>query len=214
MAKRSTRDKIIDNLLWLKWRLMVFFLVAVVSLGAYFSILLFRNEMRRYEVSALTDFDVLVQELQQIEDSERIIIENIDRFNSLVDNGVIGDEDRVALLENIRQIRERHNLFSIEVEVSEQSRMLLPYPPEVEFPDEQISLRTSRIEVQLPLLHEQDLARFLNDFLSTGRLILTNGCTMSRALLEPENYLDVVEHQLASCEFHWFTLQREPYTGV
>jgi hypothetical protein len=91
--------------------------------------------------------------------------------------------------------------------------LLLEYGPEIQFPDEHFSLHSSQIEVQMDLLHEEDLMSFLTDFLSSGRLMINNSCSISELLISEENFLRFVEHQRRVCEFQWYTLRREPYTG-
>jgi hypothetical protein len=203
-----------EDIHWLKWRLVLLAIALVIAFGLYFSVLLFRNEMRRQEVGIRTNTEVLQIQLEEIGQSERIIIENIDHFNRIVADTVMDEENRVTLLEDISRLRERHHLFPIDIEIAEQERQLLNYGDAVEFPDEQITLRSSQMVITLPLLHEEDLSRFFGDFLNTGRLLVANRCTLSNALVDDGDLLEVVEHQRATCEFHWFTLRREPFTGI
>lgn len=203
-----------EDLPWLKWRLELLAIALAFAFGLYFSVLLFRNEMRRQEVGIRTNTEVLQIQLQEIAESERVIVENIDRFNSIVADSVMEEENRVTLLEDISRIRNRHKLFPIDIEIAEQDRQLLSYDEGVEFPDEQITLRSSQIRITLPLLHEEDLSRFVTDFLQTRRLLVANRCMISNALLDEDDLREVVEHQRAICEFHWFTLRREPFTGI
>lgn len=203
-----------DDLRWLRWRLVLLTIALVISFGLYFSALLFRNEMRRLEVGIQTNTEVLQIQLQEIEESERIIIDNIDRFNLMVADSVMDEENRVVLLEDISRIRERHSMFPIDIEIEEQERQLLAYPETVEFPNEQITLRSSQISMTLPLLHEGDLINFFADVLNTGRLLVANRCTINNSLLDEADLIALVEHQRAICEFHWLTLRREPFTGI
>jgi len=203
-----------EDLRWLKWRLVLLAVALIISLTLYASALYFRNGMRRQEINVRTNTEVLQLELREIEQSERIIVENIDLFNAMVANGVLDEENRVSLLEDISRIRQRLNLFPIDIEIIEQERMLLNYDDYVEFPDEQITLRFSHIVMSLPLLHEQDLTRFLDEFLNTGRLIVVTECDVNRTLVDEDDALDLVEHLRAECEFNWYTLQREPFTGI
>ena len=209
LRKRSLRK----DIQFLKWQLVMLLLVAAASLGFYLSASMFRNEVQRLEFGAVGDYDLLMGQIREIEEAERIIVDNIDRFNSMLADGVLEEEDRVQLLQAISNIRDAHQLFPITVEVSEQERVLLDYPFNVEFPDEQISLRSSRVQVRLPLLHEEDLTRFLADFLATGRLLMTRQCNVSQSSLSEAELLNVVEHQVAACEFYWYTFRREAYTG-
>ncbi|PCJ26399.1 MAG: hypothetical protein COA96_05195 [SAR86 cluster bacterium] len=202
-----------EDLQWLKWWILLLLFAITVSTAIYWGAFYYQGEMRRLENGILTDFDVISQEIRQIESSERIIVENIDRFNTMTANQIMADEDRVSLLEDIRNIRNKYQLFPIDVDVREQNSQPLLYEEGIDYPDEDISLRSSIVQIRLPLLHEEDLTRFLADFLNTGRLMVSNECTIVATLLDGRNLLEFVEHQVATCEFTWYTLRRESNTG-
>lgn len=190
-----------QDLLWLRWPLL---LLALVIAGAGINYVMafdFRNQMQRQEFQASADLDLISGQVREIEIAEEIIVNNIDRFNSMVQASILDEEDRVGLLEEIRTIRDRHQLFPITVEIREQERLLLNYGEDVELPEEQVSLRSSVIQITLPLLHEVDLMRFLEDFTGGGRLIVTNECSIRETVSAMESNLDPVQHQLADCIF-------------
>ncbi len=203
------RGNLKADLAWLKWWLVLLAIAISIAIGGYWSAMYYRNEVRQLEFGTRSSFDILLQEVTQIEESEQIIVENIDLFNSLVANRLLDEEDRVSLLEDIRRIRDNFRLFPIDVEIREQTSHMLEYDEGVEFPEEFISIRSSSILMRLPLLHEEDLSRFLNAFLDTGRLMVTTSCTITDVSLSPEDLLEIVAHQIASCEFIWYTFRRE-----
>lgn len=207
MAMR--RPNIRKDLAWLKWWLILLALCFAIAIGGYWAALYYRSDMRRLEMGTRTNFDVITQEVTQIEESERIIVENIDRYNALVSNGLLGEEDRVALLEDIRRIRNRFRLFPIDVEVREQSSRVLDYPESVENAEEQISVRATTVLLRIPLLHEEDLTRFLGAFLNAGRLMVTSTCAITASTTDSAGSLDIVQRQMANCEFIWYTFRRE-----
>jgi len=203
------RRNIKEDLAWLKWWLVLLAICLSIAIGGYWSALYYRGELRQLEFGTRSNFDILLQEVTQIEESEQIIVENIDRFNSLAANGLLDEEDRVSLLEDIQRIRDNFRLFPIDVEIREQTSRTLDYEEGVEFPEEFISVRSSTIAVRLPLLHEEDLTRFLNAFLGAGRLMVTTSCTITDSAISPEDELEIVAHQIASCSFIWYTFRRE-----
>ncbi|MFT7471265.1 MAG: hypothetical protein ACI8XU_001160 [Kiritimatiellia bacterium] len=198
-----------DDLVWLKWWLILLALSFAIVGGGYWAALYNRGEMRRLEFGTRSNFDVINQEVTQIEESERIIVENIDRFNAMVANRLLDEEDRVSLLEDIRRIRNRLQLFPIDVEVREQSRRVLEYDEGVDYPDEQISVRSSEVLLRIPLLHEEDLTRFLGAFLNTEKLMVTTSCVITASNMNTSETLEIIERQIANCEFVWFTFRRE-----
>ncbi len=119
----------------------------------------------------------------------------------------------MSLLEDIRRIRNRFHLFPIDVEVREESSRILDYPEGVEFAEEQISVHSSVVLLRIPLLHEEDLTRFLSVFLSAGRLMVTTSCAITTSSVDVSEVLEVVEHQVANCEFIWYTFRRELHSA-
>ncbi|MEX0964843.1 MAG: hypothetical protein WDZ52_12460 [Pseudohongiellaceae bacterium] len=207
MAMR--RRNLVDDLRWLKWWLVLLASSLSIAVGGYWASLNYRSDMRRLELGTRSNFDVITQEVTQIEESERIIVENIDRYNILVANGLMGEEDRVSLLEDIRRIRNRFRLFPIDVEIREQTSQILDYEEGIENPEEQISVRSSLVLLRLPLLHEEDLTRFLSAFLNAGRLMVTTTCNITSSAVGASEEDEIVAHQIANCEFVWFTFRRE-----
>jgi hypothetical protein len=195
----------------LKWPLGFFVLSIASTVGFYLSTQYFWNDILRKESNTYSELNYVSSQVLAIEEAEQIFIENIDRFNEMVVTGVLDEEDRVALLAEIGGIRDSYRLFPISVTVSEQERWLLNYPAAVENPEESISLRGSKLQVSLPLLHEEDLTRFLADFLAPNRLLVTNRCELLQLNIADEELLAVVPHQRANCEFYWYTLQREAF---
>jgi hypothetical protein len=207
------RRSLLEDALAIKWSLLALLLSVAAAGAIYISIADYQNAVRNDEFNAYSDLNLVTSQVSEIEEAEQIIVNNIDRFNQMQRNSVLDEEDRVGLLEQIGQIRERHGLFPANVTISEQSSQVLPYTTEIDFPDEQIALRWSRIQVSLPLLHEGDLTRFLASFLSSGRLVVANSCRISEAILEERDLLEVVPHLQSSCEYYWYTLIREPYSN-
>ena len=198
---------------WLKWPLLLLVVVILASIGLYISASIYRNDMQRQEFNALSDLDLLNGQVDEIEQAEQVIVNNIGLYNSMVANGVMGEEDRVSMLEAITEIRDRYYLFPINVAIGEQERILLEYPENVDFPDDQITLRISPVQVRYSLLHEGDFTRFINDYLAMGSLVVPYNCSLNEALEDQADRLNVVQHQLADCQFQWYTYQREPYIG-
>ncbi|NKB32939.1 MAG: hypothetical protein GKR91_07555 [Pseudomonadales bacterium] len=207
------RRHIKEDLLWLKWNIVLLVIVLGASLGLFFSASVYRDDMQNQEFNALSELDFVNGQIRDIENAEQVIINNIDTYNTMIANAVLEEEDRVSLLEEISVIRDRYQLFPIAVEIQEQDRVLLEYPFDVENPDEQISLRNSQVSVQIPLLHEEDLTRFLADFMSSGRMMVNNSCAIAQAPQLEEIPNQLSQRQIASCGFHWYTLRREPFIG-
>jgi len=193
----------------LAWPLVFLALTIAATVAFYLGTQTYWDSILREESGVYGELNFVSSQVSAIEDAERTFIENIDRFNIMVANGVLNTEDRVALLAEIGRIRNNYKLFPLNVSVSEQESRMLEFPLSEDVPEENMSLRVSRVEVGLPLLHEEDLTRLLSDLLSPQRMLLANRCEINRLSITEDEALAVVPHQRASCEFHWYTLQRE-----
>lgn len=208
LAKRSIKE----DALWLKVPLIAFALSIAASIGIYLFATFYWDSVIRDESIAYNDYNLISSQVFAIEEAEQIIVSNIDRFNEMVDNQVLSEEDRVGLLAEIGAIREKYKLFPVIVSVSEQERRLLDYPENVEAPEEQVSLLRSSLALQLPLLHEEDLTRFLLEFTQPERLLVNHRCVITDLPVTESDILDIIPHQQAACDFYWYTLKSEPYS--
>lgn len=206
------RRSIKEDIFWLKIPLSAFALAIAASAGAYFYATYYSDDVLRRESNSYSDYNIVSSQVFAIEEAEQIIISNIDRFNEMAENQVMSEEDRVGLLAEIGSIRKKYRLFPVVVSVSEQEKKVLVYPDNVESPEEEVSLRRSELKVQLPLLHEEDLTRFLGDLMRPGRLLVNNRCVITDLPLSESDLLDIIPHQQATCDFYWYTLRSEPYT--
>ena len=91
-----SRRNIREDLVWLKWWLVALPVTLAIAIGGYRGSLYYRGEMSRLEINSRSNFDVILQEVAQIEESEQIIVDNIDLFNSLVEKRLLDAEDRIS----------------------------------------------------------------------------------------------------------------------
>ncbi|MCX7151057.1 MAG: hypothetical protein NT115_00650, partial [Proteobacteria bacterium] len=92
-------------------------------------------------------------------DEEREIRENLAQFQRLVEWGIIGEEKRLDWVESIAQIRQQRKLFKVNYDLEAQK--VLDYPGVM--PAGNVEFMASRLKVDIPLLHENDLLNFLAD---------------------------------------------------
>lgn len=205
------RRRLEEDVLWLKWPLVLLLFVIAAAIALWWTASAYQDQMRQAEFNALSDLELLSAQVQEIEEAEQIIVNNIGVYEEMEARGLLANEDRVALLDDITSLRARYNLYPISVDIFEQDRVLIPYRTEVNFPEEQISLRSSRIQLQLPLLHEGDLARLLEGLMYSDRMIVIEECSITDALDSEFDKLTLVQHQLAACSLIWYSFRREPY---
>lgn len=203
-----------EDLLWLKWPLICLGVAIAAAVGMALAASSYQDEMRQDEFNRLSDLDLLQGQVREIEEAEQIIVNNIGVYEQMESRRLLDAEDRVALLDDIAALRDEYNLYPISVDIGTQYRVLIPYRTEVNSPEEQISLRSTRVQLQLALLHEGDLARLLEGIFYSDRLMVIEECAINSALGSESDFLTLVQHQMASCSLIWYSFRREPYSEL
>lgn len=111
-------------------------------------------------------------------DEEAEIRDKIARFDEMAQTGIIGEEQRLQWIEQIKAIRAARGLFALQYEIAPQRPLdaaVAPGPPGgYEF-------FASRMRFQLELLHEEDLFHFLDDLRNRVRAyVRPESCSIER----------------------------------
>ena len=114
--------------------------------------------------------------LARIAEEQREVSEKLDIYKQLKALNILGEERRLEWADAIARIRMQRELLDLSYRI-ERQRLLksLPGKPEgVEF-------LASTMRVQLALLHEEDLLRFLADLCASGNAYYAvRACSLSR----------------------------------
>lgn len=163
----------------------------------------FRQTAAQEHDAILQRFRAASEHYLAIDEEERIIAEQYPRFQTLVQRGVIGTERRLDWVESLRRAEQALDLPSIEYRIEAQQVEPAAYPID----SEGFELRASAMELDLGLLHEQDLARLL-DFLTreTSGLFSVERCELTRLKPDPAQTAPTTPRLHANCRLQWFTL--------
>jgi hypothetical protein len=143
------------------------------------------------------DFD---GKLKRASNEENEIRQKSALFNELQNRGVIGEEQRLEWVELLKEIRDRRRLIDLQYEIA-------PQRPLDANPGSDFAFYSSTMKVQLKLLHEEDLARLLNDLRQQARaLIQVKSCNVSR-LPRGNSERGATAQLQADCEIDWVTLR-------
>lgn len=107
----------------------------------------------------------LKNRLSKARDEELEIKQKIARFTELEARGILGEEERLNWVEQIRRIKTERKLYEIQYEISPQhpiSQTMLPGT------SGSFEFYASPMQLRMDLLHEEDLLNFLSDL---GRAI-------------------------------------------
>ena len=163
---------------------------------------------QRDRAAAQAERNEIDGKLKRVSSEQSEIKEKSERFNALQARGVIGEEQRLEWVELLKDIRDRQRLLDLQYEFAPQ-RALDAKPgtaPDVK-PDGGFGFFASTMKVQIKLLHEEDLTRFLADLRQQAHaLIQIKSCNVSRL---PHNANDsgLSAQLLADCQIDWVTVR-------
>lgn len=193
-----------EDYLGLKWHFVMLLLGLGLVVAAFVYTGGLRDEAQRQLNFARSDLNRAQSQLDQATEEENTIGNYLLRYNTLAASGSVASGDRLAMQERFTQIRARHNLFPIQLQIGTQSTFTLPESASFNAP---VQLLTSSIQVSLPLLHENDLARLLSDIHEAPDLLLARDCSLRLRNNTDRHSLDLGPHQNASCSFFWFSFE-------
>lgn len=195
-----------QDMLLLKWPALLLALCLVAGGVWYGGVRKFRQDTTFALRAAQSNREQMATQLRQLEEEEESIRGHINRYRQLQASGVIGDEERLKLVEVLAQIRVRYGLYPLQFDIGQQ--VVIPLR---EGGAAGMTLRSSRIKLTLPLLHEEDLSRLLLELRGVGRgLFVVEACSLTRNDSELNAQpAQLKENLSASCSILWLTLKPE-----
>lgn len=148
--------------------------------------------------------------LNDIEQEEATIVEYIGRYRQIEREGIFSAEDRLQFQETLAELRSEFKLFPVNLELGLQTALPLEYPVGRTGPGRDIALQTSRVEVRLPLLHENDLANLLEALLDARDLLQPVSCTLTMNRSGTRTFIYLAQHFTATCALNWYTFRLPP----
>ncbi|HUO43846.1 MAG TPA: hypothetical protein VMT94_02905 [Burkholderiales bacterium] len=142
--------------------------------------------------------------LQKSGDEKETIVRYLDSYHYLQQLGFAGDERRIDWIDALRLTNQQMQLFGIDYQISAQQS----YPYAGELGPGQVTLHQSVMKINLGLLHEGDLMKFLTALAQQNAGIFSvNQCMLTRA-----NTGGSIRYQpnlRAECELAWITAKPE-----
>ena len=137
------------------------------------------------------------KKVEQVSDEEREIKQNMVWYARMAARGMVDQENRLDLIDSIAKIKSARKLFEIRYNIDAQKP--LSYPGIA--PAGNIDLVASRMKLDMQLLHEEDLLKFLSDLEAAALShIAVRRCTFNRIERGPAQALSAVPHLSSSCE--------------
>ena len=130
--------------------------------------------------------------------------ESADVFRTLVDRGLLQSERRLDMVELVNALRARHQLASLDYEVSPQRPLALAGGRVFA----SVEVLSSRVKLKLRALHEGDVIAFIDDLSRTPQgFYSVDRCAMRR--LETSGFDSLAPRVEADCALEWITLKEK-----
>jgi hypothetical protein len=185
-------------------------LIAVVAIGA--SLLYYIDFTLTSSKRALAQQQSQLRDararLQKSRADNEIIARYLNDYQYLQRLGFIGDEQRLNWLDALRFTNQQTRSFGVDYQIGTQQ----PYPYAGELDPGQLTLHQSAMKLNLRLLHEGDLIRFLGTLAQQGVGVFSvDQCTMQRVEFggSARNQPNV----RADCDLIWITLRPPGVAG-
>jgi len=196
--------------------------VLMIAIGAIIvaAALQFLNVQQKANSNAQIKAKEIQTTLSRAREEEQEIKQKIAQFNALQSAGIIGEEQRLDWVEQIRQIKRSRKLFDVQYEFAPQRPLDATQSagvPNANLPTPNgnsgnFDFYTSTMQLQMPLLHEDDLLKFLADLrASVHAFIRIRSCSMERL---PKNQADrsSTPQLRADCSLDWITIRERKGT--
>ena len=193
-----------------KLQIPLLVMVLMIAIGA--GTILYSREQTKlahaHLVTAQRNRNEIDAKLTRVRREETEIKQKSSVFNALQARGILGDEQRLEWVELLKEIRDKHRLLELRYEITPQHAL-------EKTPAGNFALFASTMKLELKLLHEEDLTRFLDDLRQQARaLIQVKRCNVSRLPRSVSG--NAPQAQLrAECLVDWVTMREsEPAKGT
>jgi hypothetical protein len=196
---------------WQKLRAPLLILTAVIMAGStLFGTVQYYS---RHQEAALQNQQNLLnaaRQRYQLSGAEKdMITEYLPQYQMLISRGFVGEEQRIAWVEHLREQHKSQKLFGIKYSISPQEK----YTPAFLGNSGGFTLNRSVMKLELDMLHEGDLLQLTEGLsIENATPFILRECEINR--LNPGSQISnqLVANLHALCELDWLTL-REPATA-
>ncbi|HUY03513.1 MAG TPA: hypothetical protein VMV33_09525 [Rhodocyclaceae bacterium] len=191
-------DLTFRNLALIRGRLVLAVTLALLGLSLMLVSLGLVQAARQSHDQALAQRQEAQRRLAEMRDEEQAIGPRLARYGELQKRGYLGQEDRLSWVEQIRRIQAQRGLSALRFE-------LAPQQP-IDRGDAGIELLSSKMKLELQLLHEEDLLGFLADLRAAASAYTRlRSCRLER-LPDGDRSEGATAQLVATCSIDWITV--------
>ena len=180
-------------------------LISLVLIGAGIALIRFADASLAREKGQLATARAQrtqnVERLARIAEEEREVKEKLDVYQQLKSLNVLGEERRLEWADAIARIRAQRELLDLRYRV-ERQRPLVSVPGK----PANVDFYASNMRVDIALLHEEDLLRFLSDLRASGNAYYAvKRCALERTG-QAATGTSIIPRLRADCEIDLITI--------
>ena len=152
--------------------------LAIAGVACYFAADNYLQETKTLAAATSAQRAEVQTRLASATEEEREIKANLQQYQALAARGIIGEEKRLDWVDTITAIKNERRLFNISYSIEPQKE--LDYPGFA--PGGGVNFVSSRVKIEIQLLHEEDLLNFIDDLAKRGRSYLSvRSCDVQRS---------------------------------
>lgn len=188
----------------LRWPLLGLALSLLTAALAGLAAQQFARQAEQQAVAAELAAASSLSATQRLQREEQTIRAQIADYQTLIGHGIVGPERRLDWVELMRSVQHERKLLGLEYEI--QPRQPWPGMPSAIGGH---AFMYSAVKVQIPLLHEEDLLRFLSDVHANAAAFThLRSCQLQRIPAQPDGG-NLAPQINAECQMDWITLMPE-----
>ncbi len=151
--------------------------LAVAGVGCYFAADNYLQGTKQLGAATSAQRAEVQTRLASANEEEREIKANLQEYKALAARGVIGEEKRLDWIDALTAIKTERRLFNIGYSIEPQKE--LDYPGFA--PTAGVYFVSSRVKIDIQLLHEEDLLNFIDDLSKRSKLYVSaRSCEVKR----------------------------------
>ena len=186
--------------------------VALVIAGCAGGVYYTRSLIRQADTSLLAarkQLDEARKRVQQSGDERDMITKYVGPYTTVVQRGVVGEEERLNWVDARREANTESKLFGVEYEVGAQQ----PYAFATEVQSAGIPVQQSLMKLRFGLLYETDLLAFFRALeAQSPAAFAVNQCVLERISRDPSPPANAPTLK-AECEVAWITIGAQVREG-
>lgn len=188
-----------DDMLLLRGPLLALGVAMLVAAALTIGTRQYRLALQREVASAQRNLNAANAQLTNARNQEVHFTRNTQMYQVLVKKGLFAGERRLEWIDAVSALRERHELFNIDYDISSQGALRTPDAP--------AGALASKVEMRIQALHEHDLINFLNDLKAQAPgVFVLDFCSIKHEVSTSEK---LGPNITAYCTLQWITVKEK-----